>query len=331
MKDYQAVSKRIAKQLRKRSKPFFQGGKLLIIPLVFFLLFLLVYHIHISLEKELAKFDISSFTEIASVAPYPILHSVYTPFLTAQAAAVMDEESKVFLYVKNPQLRFSMASTTKLMTALIAVEEFSPDEPLFVYSEGVEGSVAGLRKGEQYTLESLLYALLLPSANDAAYTLADNYPGGRAAFVARMNTKASEFHLRDTHYDDPAGLMDDGNFTTVVDLAHLSAIAITNETIARITGTKEKIVTDVTGTHVLALENLNKLLGEKGVIGIKTGFTQGAGGVLSTAKRENGHTIILIVMRSLDRFADTEQLITLVHGKVSYLTPVYPQVSAQSN
>jgi serine-type D-Ala-D-Ala carboxypeptidase (penicillin-binding protein 5/6) len=243
--------------------------------------------------------------------------------LSAQSAVIMDDQSKSLLYAKNPGLRFSMASTTKLMTALVGLEQFSLDDHLTVYADTIEGSTVGLRRGEQYTLESILYAMLLPSANDAAVTIADNYPGGRGAFIRRMNEKAKELHLQETRYDDPAGLADDANFTTAVDLAHLSSLAIKDPVIAKITSTKYKTISDLSGTHTLQLENLNKLLGIHGVIGIKTGFTEGAGGVLTTAKKENGHLLIIVVMRSIDRFADTEQLIRLVNGHVTYIMPKY--------
>ena len=324
MRDFQSGLHRILKQLKKNSKPFLTGGQLLVLPLILFVIFLFLYRIHISLEKEIAQYDISLFTETGQIAAYPVLHSSYVPLLSAQSAIVIDDESKVILFAKNPKLRFSMASTTKLMTALVALEQFSLQDPLLVYSDGAEGSAVGLHKGEQYTLEALLYAMLLPSANDAAYVIADNYPGGRKAFVQRMNEKAKELNLHNTQYDDPAGLEDDANYTTVIDLAYLSSIAIKNETIADITRTKAKTITDVTGTHVIPMENLNELLGVNGVFGIKTGFTQGAGGVLATAKRESGHTLIIVVMRSIDRFADTRQLLFLVNGNVSYVLPVYP-------
>lgn len=323
MKDFQSGLHRIREQLIKNSNSILSGSQLLILPLLLFGIFLLLYRLHISLEKDIAQYDISSFVESGKLAAYPVLHTSYVPVISAQSAVVMDDDSKVILYAKNPKLRFSMASTTKLMTALVALEQFSLDDLLRVYSEGIEGSVVGLRRGEQYTLESLLYAMLLPSANDAAYTIADNYPGGRAAFIQRMNEKAKELHLTNTQYDDPAGLEDDTNYTTVMDLAYLSSIALKNKTIAHITSTKTKTISDSTGGHVIALGNLNELLGFDGVFGIKTGYTQGAGGVLTTAKKENGHTIIIIVMGSIDRFADTRQLLSLVSGNVSYTLPIY--------
>jgi len=324
MKDLQSGLQQIRKQLmRKNSNPLIAGGQLLILPVILFAIFIFLYLTYTSLEKEIAKYDISSFTKTGKMAAYPVLNTAYVPFLSAQSALVMDDESKVVLYAKNPKLRFSMASTTKLMTALVALEQFSLQDPLFVYSDYQEGSIVGLRGGEQYSLEALLYALLLPSANDAAYAIADNYPGGRTSFVKRMNEKAKELSLSNTQYDDPAGLEDDANYTTVIDLAYLSSIVLKNETIAQITSTKTKIITDITGRHIIPLKNLNELLGAYGVFGIKTGYTEGAGGVLVTAKKENGRTLIIVVMRSADRFADTRQLLSFVSGNVSYILPVY--------
>jgi D-alanyl-D-alanine carboxypeptidase len=323
MKDFQVARK--LQQLRKKYKLFFQGAELLALPLLLFILFVVLYSIHVRLAKEIARYDISSFTDASPLTPYPVLTASYVPVISAQSAVVMDNDSKVFLYAKNPRLRFSMASTTKLMTALVALDQFSLGDILTVYDGSIEGSVAGLRKGEQYTLESLLYAMLLPSANDAAFTIADNYPGGRGAFISAMNEKARSLHLSETQYDDPAGLTDDTNFTTAIDLAHLSSIAIADPVIARITRTKERTITDLAGSHILPLENLNKLLGTEGVIGIKTGYTEGAGGVLTTAKKEGNHLLIIVVMRSLDRFADTEQLLRMVDGHVSY-TSLVPAV-----
>lgn len=317
------------KQLRKISKPLLGGFQLVVIPSLLFVIFLIVYSIHNSLAREISRFDVSSFSDTAPLAAYPILTYPYSPFLTAQSAVVMDDASKVLVYEKNPGIRFSMASTTKIMTALVALEQFSLNDPLIVYSDTIEGSTIGLRKGERYTLDSLLYAMLLPSANDAAEAIAANYPGGRGAFIKRMNAKALEMELVDTQYYDPAGLEDDGNFTTASDLAKLSSAAIRNETIARIVGTRQKVISDVSGVHVLALENLNELLGTNGVIGIKTGYTQGAGGVLATARKENGHLQIIVVMKSADRFGDTSALLRLVANNITYFKPAYSPISMQ--
>lgn len=320
MKDY-------LKQLKRNSSQIITAVKLIIFPLFLYLLFFFVFQINASLEKEASRFVVAQESASAPIAPYPVLQNAYTPVISAESAVIMDDTSKVTIYAKNPDIRFSMASTTKLMTALTALEAFDLSDSLLVYRDGAQGSVVGLVRGEQYTLESLMLAMLLPSANDAANAIADNYPGGRAAFVKRMNEKADELTLYDTAYYDPSGLEDDGNYTTARDLARLASIATADETIARITGTKNSVIRDSSGKHVIALKNLNELLGINGVVGIKTGFTQGAGGVLTTAREDNGHKQIIVVMRSTDRFGDTQRLLTMITGKLSYVVPQYSPLS----
>ena len=232
----------------------------------------------------------------------------------------MDGDSKTVLFSKNPQLRFSPASTTKIMTALTALNTFKPDDILTVKTATNDGSVLGLQEGEKITFENLLYALLLPSANDAALAIAQNYPGGETEFVKKMNENAKKYNLFNTHYEDPAGLLDDGDYTTPLDLARLASIALKNPEFAKIVSTKNKIITDVSGANIYPLDNLNKLLGSDGVDGVKTGYTQEAGEVLVTSKMENGHAIILVVMLSSDRFLDTERLLDLVSGNITYLS-----------
>lgn len=254
-------------------------------------------------------------------ASYPIVNSVLgastQSLLSAQAALVMDNDSKVVLFAKNQNIRFSMASTTKIMTALVGLEHFSLNDILIVKRERVEGSTIRLKKGEKLRFIDLLYAMMLPSANDAAFAIADNYPGGETAFVKEMNKKAALLHLLQTSYADPAGLDDDGDYTTVVDLAHLGSYVLKNQTLSEIVGTREKVITSVSGNKYI-LHNLNKLLGVDGITGLKTGFTDEALGVLVTSKKEKDKTLILVVMKSEDRFADTKTLISLISGQVEF-------------
>lgn len=241
------------------------------------------------------------------------------PNITAQAAIIMDDDAKVILFAKNPQFRFSLASTTKIMTALIGIDHYAPSDELVNQSDIVEGSVVGFRKGETVSFENLLYALLLPSGNDAALMIAQNYPGGQSAFVQSMNEKAKKYHLDNTHFNDPAGLDDDLDYTTVVDLARLVSIAMHNPTFARIVGTKNTVITTDNGQRSYELENLNKLLGQDGVVGVKTGTTEGAGEVLTTFLNRDGHRYVIIVMKSNDRFTDTAILIRHLAENIIYL------------
>ncbi len=264
----------------------------------------------------------SSFA-VSSGFKFPILKTEFIPDISAQGAVIMDADSKTVLYSKNPELRFSPASTTKIMTALTALEYFKTTDILTVKTATDDGSILGLKKGEKMTFQNMLYAMLLPSANDAALAISQNYPGGEKAFVAKMNDNAKKFNLYNTHYEDPAGLMDDGDYTTPVDLARLASIAIKNPEFAKVVSTKEKVISDISGANVYDIQNLNELLGVDGIDGVKTGYTEEAGQVLVTSKLENGHTIIMVVMLSQDRFADTEKLLNLVSGNITYL-PIHP-------
>lgn len=253
-------------------------------------------------------------------APYPVVRGVLGPTLSARSFVVVDDDSKAMMFSLNEHLRLAMASTTKLMTALAALDYFHTYDVLSVFEDRVEGTTVGFRKGEQFTFESLLYALLLPSGNDAAKAIAQNFPGGERAFVRKMNEKAFAMRLFDTNFSNPAGLVDEGDYTTALDLARLSSFALKNDTIARIVGTGEKVIATIDGKKTHTLLNLNKLLVIDNVTGIKTGFTDGAGGVLVTSVVEGDHTIIIVVMKSKDRFDDTQKLLSLLRGKVTYVS-----------
>ena len=208
------------------------------------------------------------------------------------------------------------------MTAITALSYFSLNDLLTVKTSTVEGSVLGLKKGQKMTFENLLYGLLLPSANDTAVAIAQNFNENGNAFVKKMNQNARQFNLFNTHFEDPAGLLDDSNYTTPLDLARLASVALENKTFKKVVATKQKTIFDSEGQEY-PVKNLNKLLGINGVEGVKTGFTEGAGEVLVTSKLEGNHTIIIVVMGSQDRFGDTEKLLGLLSNNVTYL-PIHP-------
>lgn len=293
----------------------------LIIPLFLFSVFCLLF-----LGDFFLKFWVDAnqvHTEpfsVTSEAKIPVIKTSFVPDISATGAIIMDADSKVVLYSKNPDLRFSTASTTKIMTALIGLDYFKPQDILTIQEASVEGSVLGLRLNEQMSFENLMYAMMLPSANDAAVAIADNYPGGQTGFLVKMNEKAKLFKLYNAHYSDPAGLEDSGDYTTPFDLARLASFAIQNNTFKQVVNTKQKIIYDASGTNVYSLKNLNELLGIDGVNGIKTGFTEEAGEVLVTSKDEKGKTIIIVVMGSANRFEDTLKLLDLVTNNITYLS-----------
>ena len=295
-----------------------KGKIYLVLFLVFTLLFVADFKVRSSLKEEKVLGTKESFES----SEYPVLKKTFVPEITAKGAVIMDADSKVVLYSKNSDLRFSSASTAKIMTALTALDFFKLDDFLTVQNPRVEGVTLGLKSGQKITFENLLYGLLLPSANDTAFIIAQNFTSEKE-FVNKMNQNARKFNLINTHYEDPAGLEDDGDYTTPLDLARLSSLAIKNETFAKIVATKEKVIVDSEGNEY-ALKNLNKLLGEN-VTGIKTGTTTGAGQVLVISKKEGDHTIIIVVMGSSDRFLDTKILMNMVSDNISYL-PIRSQL-----
>lgn len=314
MKDFQYFKKQILTKtkflVRKNHNFIFLFGAILL-PIC---TFLLIYLMQIAIKDFVPK---ESFTR-EEAADYPILQREFLPIVTAQASYIIDDSSKVVLFSKNPTLRFSPASTTKIMTALVALSYFRQDDLLTIKRSGVEPVIVGFPYFAKVKFEDMLYAMLLPSGNDAALAIADNYPGGENAFVDAMNKKAVALHLDNTHFQDPVGLIDDGDYTTVKDMAILASIAMQNSTFAKVVNTKEKIITDLSG-NIYNLKTTNKLLGLYGVNGVKTGFTGEAGEVLVTSTNIRGHKFIIVVMKSDDRFADTEKLLQLLSGNVSFL------------
>ena len=249
---------------------------------------------------------------------YPILSNNNLPILTANGAIVMDSENKKIIFQKNMDVRFSPASTTKIMTALTALQYFKPDDILTVDGSNIDSEV-GLKPGQRFTFTTLLYAMMLPSDNKAAETIASNYKGGEKAFIKQMNQNAKSWSLKNTYFSDPVGLLDDSDYTTPFDLALLSSIAMENPTIRKVVATKETTVSDVDEASVYDLQNLNILLGTDGVVGLKTGHTDEAKDVLVTAKNEQGHLLIIVVMNSDNRFPDTLNILNFIDGKITFL------------
>lgn len=282
---------------------------------IFLVLALVNYYIKIQIPKYNINLAPISFTP----AQYPSIINNYPPEISAQGALVIDRDSQVILYEKNPNLRFSPASTTKIMTTLIALEEYQLTDILTVLKDDVQGSTLNFEKNEKFTFEDLLYAMMLPSANDATVAIAQNFPGGEKAFIARMNEKAIELGLKNTHFEDPVGLLDEGGYTTPVDLARLSSYAMRNPQLAKIVSTKNRVISNTEGKEY-QIDNLNILLDIPGVNGVKTGFTQEAGQVLVTSRKipSLNKDIIIVVMQSQDRFGDSESLLNFLDNNINY-------------
>jgi len=171
-------------------------------------------------------------SQVAGVQKYnipPISKNIAPPVFASRAVLVKDLTTDTVLHQKDASLPFPVASLTKIMTALVAGEYYKQNAVLTVdVSAGMPGSKVGLARGEDLTFRSLLYGMLLNSGNDAAFTLAENYPGGILGFVSAMNKKVLDLGLKNTHFDNPAGYDSPDHFSTASDLAKIAAVASDN-------------------------------------------------------------------------------------------------------
>lgn len=235
-----------------------------------------------------------------------------TRTLSARSAALYEPETGRFLYSKNASVRMPMASTTKIMTALVAAECISLDEVVTIpyEAEGVEGSSAYLKCGDEVTAEELLYALLLRSANDAAVAIAYHTAGSVEAFADMMNERAEALGLCDTHFTNPHGLDDKEHYTTAHDLALIAAEAMKNDLIREICSTYKRgfVRDDLPILYV----NHNKLLrGYDGAIGVKTGYTKKSGRCLVGAAERDELRFITVTLDAPDDWNDHKTLFDL--------------------
>jgi D-alanyl-D-alanine carboxypeptidase (penicillin-binding protein 5/6) len=247
---------------------------------------------------------------------------VPVPDLTAQSALVIDYDSGSVLYQKNAQATHLPASTTKIMTALVTLDSYDLNQVLTVPELDYEGQDIKLQLGEQLTVENLLYALLVASANDAAETLAANYPGGRAAFIAAMNQKAQDLSLSNTHFVNPTGFDESGQYTTPFELIKLAKELLSQPLLAQIVATQKTEVYNLDRTIVHPVSNVNQLLGRvAGLKGVKTGWTTNAGECLTTYVERDGERIMTAVLGSGDRFGETKALIDWVYNNFVWQVP----------
>lgn len=235
-----------------------------------------------------------------------------TPAPSAEHAVLMEANSRTVLYAKNAYTRASMASTTKIMTAILAIESGDLDRIVSVAPEavGVEGSSVYLRAGQELSMEDLVYALMLQSANDAAAAIACEIAGSVEAFASLMNQKAAALELFDTHFANPHGLDDESHYTTAYDLAVLSAYAMENSKFAEIVATVKRAISLGKAEEMRVLVNHNRLLRARpDVIGIKTGFTKKSGRCLVSAAENGGIRLIAVTLNAPDDWNDHRELL----------------------
>ncbi len=226
--------------------------------------------------------------------------------LNSRIAVAYDRKSGNVIYGKDENKRTAMASTTKIMSAIVLIENANLDEMITVTAKaaGTGGSRLGLKNNDKITLKDLLYGLMLKSGNDAAVAIAENVGGSVEGFANLMNAKAKEIGLENTHYVTPHGLDNPEHYTTAYELAKLADYALKNEVFAKVVNTK--IYTVTINGYPKTITNTNELLGYlDGVNGVKTGFTNNAGRCLVTSVNRDGFEIITVVLQ-----ADTKKMRT---------------------
>ena len=250
--------------------------------------------------------------------PIPYLKLPYYPEVSAEGIYLVDLPSFTPVFARNENLKLFPASTAKILTALVAIDIYKPNQIITVKKTIDEGQVMELVVGEKITVENILYGLLVHSGNDAAFVLADNY--GYDKFVDLMNKKAQSLSMKDSYFSNPNGLDSGTQHSTAFDLALAARELLKNPYLSKIVSTKEITISDVDFRYFHQLTNVNKLLGEiQGLGGLKTGYTENAGENLVSFYKKNGHQFVIVILKSLDRFNDTRNIIKWIEENVSYL------------
>ncbi len=232
--------------------------------------------------------------------------------LSASSAILINAENGDTYFEKNADRQMAPASTTKLMTALVALELCEPERMLTVPREavGTEGSSVYLTEGEVLSLRELLYALLLSSANDAAVAIAVCLCGSVESFADKMNDRAAEMGLKDTHFVNPHGLYDESHYTTARELAKIGKEALSCPPIAEIVAKRKATISHSGEKDKRLLVNHNRLLSTyEGAVGMKTGFTKKAGRTLVSAATRNGLTLIAVTLDAPSDWQDHKILL----------------------
>ncbi len=235
-----------------------------------------------------------------------------SPYVSAEAAIVIENSTGRVIYNKNAHRRMPMASTTKIMTAICAIENSKPDMLITVDDRavGIEGSSVYLAKNEKITIKDLLYAMMLNSGNDAATALACEVSGSVEEFATLMNKTAQSIGAKNTHFTNPSGLYEEDHYTTASDLALISAYALKNPLFAEIVSTREKTVTNGDKDYPRKLRNHNRLLSQyDGCIGVKTGYTKKCGRCLVSSAFRDGVMLTCVTLNAPNDWQDHTSLL----------------------
>lgn len=289
-----------------------------ILTLIF--IFVLLYTPALSIADDYLENDfIENYQQLISVSS----NLSKIPDINAKHAIVLDRASNSVLFGKNENEKCKMASTTKIMTAIVVIEKSNLNEIVTISKKAasVGGSRLGLSTNDKISIENLLYGLLLRSGNDAAVALAEYVGGSVENFANMMNDKASTLGLESTHFVTPHGLDNENHYTTAYELALITNYALKNDVFSKIVKTKNYTIT--INDDLKQLQNTNELLDAlTGVYGVKTGFTNGANRCLVTSCKRNDLDIICVVLgcdTKKDRTLDSIKLINYIFDNYSVI------------
>lgn len=246
-------------------------------------------------------------------------------YVSSKACIVLCADTNQVLYGENQHKKMGIASTTKIMTAIIALEQGNTTDIVTVSENaaGQEGSSVYLKPQDKVSLSDLLYALMLNSGNDAAMAIAEHIGKTPENFIVLMNEKAAELGCRNTHFENPSGLPDEDHYSTAYDMALIMSYAMKNEVFAKIVGTKEHQIR--TGDSITYLRNHNKLLWQyPDCIGGKTGFTKKSGRCFVSCAKKDGVTLVAVTLDAPDDWKDHKNLLDFGFQKAE-MTPILSQ------
>ena len=278
---------------------------------ILFLLFFILFPILVLADDE--EEEEYNQNEIQDLIVESASSSVEEPKINARAAIIYDRTTKQIIWGKNESEKRPMASTTKIMTAIVVLENSNLSDVVTISKKaaGTGGSKLKISTGDKITVNDLLYGLMLRSGNDAAVALAEHIGGSIEGFANLMNKKAKELGLSNTNFVTPHGLDNEDHYTTAYELAVITDYALNNETFAKIVNTKSTAIS-INGNN-RNIYNTNELLGYmQGVDGVKTGFTNGAGRCLVTSCTRDNNQIITVVLgcdTKKQRTSDSTKLI----------------------
>jgi D-alanyl-D-alanine carboxypeptidase (penicillin-binding protein 5/6) len=249
----------------------------------------------------------------------PLSRAPLSPPLTARSAIVVEAGSGRVVWARRPHLRLPIASTTKIMTALLALRKLRPHDVVVVDPSATRVPLVreGLRPHEHVQAWKLFYGLLLYSGNDDALALAIAAGGSRPAFVHEMNAEARRLGLRDSHFRSPSGVQDEDNYSSAWDLAGLTRVAMRNPRFRKIVRTRRREVPWSAPTYAKVYVNKNLMLTRyPGANGVKTGFTTKAGQCLVASATRRGVTLVAVVLHSADEYGEATRLLNLGFGSI---------------